>query len=122
MIRTALLGATLGALLSLATVAGASETMPYVVALDRPAMLVPVAWAEHAGAVIQCESRWRETAVNPTSGATGLLQLMRVHERRAARLGYSWGDMLRAEPNVTVAIDLWRDQNWRPWVCFQGGE
>lgn len=92
-------------------------TVPYIVALDRPAVTVPMAWAQDAGTVIQCESHWNAAAVNRTSGATGLLQLMRVHERRAERMGYTWADMLDPVANVTVAIAIWREQSWRPWEC-----
>ena len=94
-----------------------AEPTWFIVDLNAPALVVPAAWAESAGDVIQCESRWKADAVNKTSGATGLNQLMRVHERRANRLGFAWADMTDATANTLVAIDIWREQGFRPWVA-----
>lgn len=68
--------------------------------------------------VALCESRMTETAVNRSSGATGLLQLMRRwHEEKAVRLGYVWGDMLKARANLHVAETIWARSGWGPWDC-----
>jgi len=45
------------------------------------------------------------------------MQLNVIHKARAARLGYSWEEMLEAGPNLCVAYDLWLDQGWGPWSC-----
>ena len=120
-LRTAVFGMILGLCLNTARSAEASQAVAYIIIdLQSRDIEVPAAWAKGAGAVIQCESRWRADAINPVSGATGLLQLMRVHEARAAQMGYVWSDMLRPEPNVRVAIAIWEEQSWRPWVCATG--
>ena len=95
--------------------AKAADTVPFVVALDQPAVDVPVPFAEQAAARAHCESTWRARAVNP-SGATGLYQIMPVHTKRIERLGYSWPDMLDPVANTRIAIDIWREQSWRPWT------
>lgn len=111
--RTALLGGLLGGLLSLATTAGASGTVPYIVALDRPALMVPMAWAEHAGAVIQCESRWDTNAVG-SAGELGLLQIHPIHETGMRRQGLDWHTEV---DRVKYAVTLWSRQGWSPWSC-----
>ena len=93
----------------------------WVADLNRPALEVPAAFATGAVAVAWCESRWNPEAVNPTSGATGLFQLMPIHEKRVRRMGFQWSDMLRGEPNVRVAIAIWSEQSWRPWACAASG-
>lgn len=91
----------------------------YVYQLDRGAVEVtgldPV-YLQESVPVVQCESRGDPVARN-RSGATGLLQLMPVHARRAASLGYNWGQMTEPGPNLAVAESLWREQGWRPWEC-----
>ena len=101
--------------------ARAADTVPFVVSLDRPAVEVPVAFAKDAGAVIECESRWRADAVNPASGAAGLLQIHPIHRARVERMGYSWADMLHPAANVRVGLAIWREQGFAPWVCSPSG-
>lgn len=62
------------------------------------------------------ESRNIPTAVNRHSGATGCTQLMPMHSRLAARLGYTWADMKRAWPNARVARLLFDAAGFRPWA------
>ena len=97
--------------------ARAADTVPFVVALNRPAAEVPMAFAQGAGAVIQCESRWRAGAVNPSSGATGLFQVHPIHRARVERMGYTWADMLEPLANLHVALTIWGEQGWGPWSC-----
>ena len=66
--------------------------------------------------VAWCESSYREDAVNGRH--RGIYQISSVHQDRIARLGFTWDDMLEAEPNIVVARDLQREQGWRPWACF----
>lgn len=91
----------------------------YVYHLDRGPVEVtgldPV-YLRESVPVMLCESRGDPGARN-RSGATGLLQLMPVHARRAASLGYSWGQMVEPGPNLAVAESLWEEQGWRPWDC-----
>lgn len=91
----------------------------YVYSLEQPAVEVTgldPGYLQESVPVMLCESRGVPWARN-RSGATGLLQLMPVHATRAARLGYSWGQMMEPGPNLAVAEGLWKEQGWRPWEC-----
>ena len=93
--------------------ARAADTVPFVVALNRPAAEVPMAFAQGAGAVIQCESRWRAGAVNPSSGATGLFQVHPIHR---GRVGGDLSLLFDPEINVSVAHSLYVESGgWGPW-------
>jgi hypothetical protein len=103
----------------IATDGNCSQVPLYVHSLNLPA--VPVGGLDdrfliESVPVMLCESRGVPEARN-RSGATGLLQLMPVHATRAARLGYSWGQMMEPGPNLAVAEGLWKEQGWRPWEC-----
>ena len=71
---------------------------------------------EQAVRVARCESHLDPAA---RSGAHwGLFQISDLyHADRVKRLGYVWSDLLRAEPNIDVAYDLWAEQGWTPWSC-----
>ena len=71
---------------------------------------------ERALRVAWCESTWRTDAVS-RGGHRGLFQLSRIHQARAARLGFTWDQMLELGPNVAVALDIFVEQGWRPWSC-----
>jgi hypothetical protein len=79
--------------------------------------------AEQAIRVAGCESTGDETGQHLDERAVngqhaGLFQLSRTyHEERARRLGFDWPRMFEAEPNITVAVDLFAEQQWRPWTC-----
>lgn len=65
--------------------------------------------------VAKCES-----GLNPAARSgqyMGLFQLGNYHRARAARLGFTWDQMLQAGPNIAVAYDLWQEQGWGPWSC-----
>lgn len=71
---------------------------------------------EKAVDVAWCESRHNPQARN--GQFAGLFQIGRQwHEGRASRLGFSWGQMYEASPNIIVAADLWAEQGWSPWSC-----
>lgn len=64
-------------------------------------------------AVAECESGLDPSAQSP-GGHAGLFQLApRYH---ADRLGRPV-DLFNAGDNAAVALDLWREQSWRPWTC-----
>lgn len=67
--------------------------------------------------IARCESTMREGAINRSSGATGLMQIMRLHEPKARALGYTWADMTQAEASLRVAHVIWERQGWGPWSC-----
>ena len=93
--------------------AAAPATEAYVVDLNQPAMQVPAEWAEGAGAVAQCESRWNPRAVSPT-GDYGLFQINAYWQRlRIARMGYTVADLLDPRVSALLAIDLWTEQGWK---------
>jgi len=58
--------------------------------------------------VMWCESMCEPDAHNP-SGAAGLLQLMPMH--------WHGRDPYDPAVNLSIALDLWRDQGWHPWSC-----
>jgi len=68
-------------------------------------------------AVASCESGGLGNAISPDGQNWGLMQLNVVHKARAARLGFTWEQMLDARANLLVAYDLWLDQGWTPWAC-----
>lgn len=70
--------------------------------------------------VLVCESSGIADNVNKRSGATGLLQLMPIHQNRAAGLGFSWDDMKRPLPNLAVAQSIWLEQGASPWTESAG--
>lgn len=69
----------------------------------------------HAIEVAKCESGLHPTDTN--GQYMGLFQLGNYHKHRAAKLGYSWSDMLSPQPNINVAYDLFTEQGWTPWQC-----
>jgi len=68
---------------------------------------------ENAYAVIQCESRWDEYAINHNSNGTydrGIYQINDVHNIPAeCAFDYKCA--------TEFAIELWEKQGWAPWVC-----
>lgn len=104
------------------TALGADDVEPtpiYVYSLTEAAIPVPdfdsdfLTWSVP---VMRCESSGIADNINKSSGARGLLQLMAVHQNRAARLGLSWDDMLTPIPNLTVAESIWKEQGESPWI------
>lgn len=81
--------------------------------------------AEEAVRVAGCESTGDETGQHLDPAAVngqhaGLFQLSRTyHEDRAIRLGFTWDQMFEAQPNITVAADLFAEKGrWSPtWTC-----
>ena len=69
---------------------------------------------ERAFLIAWRESRWRMAAAN--GSCVGLFQLHRVHQQRAAELGFTW-DQVRTDPtaNATLAADIHARQGWSPW-------
>jgi hypothetical protein len=72
--------------------------------------------------VARCESTLDPTAVSPDGANWGLMQVNVVHKALAARMGYSWAQMLEAGPNLAVARAVARavyDRagGWGPWSC-----
>jgi len=82
-------------------------------------------WGKHAACaerVVQRESRFQHDAVNRSSGATGLFQMMPLHSSWIrAELGYQFSEMKDAYKNTEAAKRL-SDKNykaygdgWAPW-------
>ena len=83
---------------------------------DEP--FIPDAMRRDALFVLPCENRSLDpTAVSATADA-GIWQLNPVHEKRATRLGFTWGQMLEPGPNTIVARSIWEDsRSFAPWSC-----
>ncbi len=71
-----------------------------------------VSWpCGEALAVAACESTMNPEAVNPSSGALGLFQLLPYwHEWR-----FEGGDRFDPEVNTRAAHSLWQERGWEPW-------
>lgn len=58
------------------------------------------------------ESRWQPAAVNPYSGAAGLMQIHPVH-------GYPIATLQDPYQNVAIAFALYEASGWAPWRVNQ---
>ncbi len=68
--------------------------------------------------VARCESTLDPGAVSPDGANWGLMQINVVHRGLVASMGYSWGQMLQAGPNLAVARAVYdRAGGWGPWSC-----
>jgi hypothetical protein len=78
----------------------------------------PVEVREQAVEVAWCESRHVEDARSP-GGHVGWFQFSRVHEGRAAALGFSWERVsTEGTVNAILAEDLYSASGgWGPWSC-----
>lgn len=74
----------------------------------------PAGEVDNALAVMACESQGYERAVNPTSGASGLFQVMPFW---ADHFGVPRDWLLHAPDNVRIARRVWGIQGWGGWVC-----
>jgi hypothetical protein len=92
---------------------------PEAVVLAIQAAFPPEA-VSAALAVSHCESNWliNERTAGARRRNVGLFQINRVHQKRVAKMGYTW-DQVRLDPqiNSVVAASIWADQGWRPWSC-----
>lgn len=70
------------------------------------------AWAHK---IVHRESRGNPRAQNRRSTAAGCFQMLKIHQGRFARLGFSWADRYNPIINTYVAMDLYREQGARPW-------
>jgi hypothetical protein len=62
------------------------------------------------------ESGLRCDADNPTSSASGIMQLMSIHAPRANRMGVTWWEVqYSCLANLTVARAMYDEGGWRPW-------
>lgn len=76
----------------------------------------PPALQAKARSIVWRESRNRPSAQNRRSSAAGCFQMLKLHSPRFARLGFNWStDRYDAWANASVALDLYREQGWRPW-------
>ena len=89
----------------------------YVMALDRPCMVMPTPMAEQAHDVVWCESKYDPTRVGAL-GEIGPFQLHPVHRERAERMGYAWAEVADPMVNTEVAISIYQEQGFGPWTCY----
>ena len=91
-----------------------------IVDLAGPAIWVPKEFARDANAVkvLACESSYQAKAIGDHGRAYGLFQIrVDAHKDLIRDLGYTPADMLKPRPNLTVAVALWRERGWQPWVA-----
>jgi len=67
-------------------------------------------WVE-AKKIMLCESGGNANAINASSGATGLMQIMPFSSRPSQQL------LLDPEINIATAAKIHAGQGWRPWSC-----
>lgn len=65
--------------------------------------------------IIECESNGDPQAVNPRSGASGLMQVMPFW---ADHFGYEREDLLDPSLNMEMAVLVWQEQGWEAWSCY----
>ncbi len=65
--------------------------------------------ADTALKVAKCESSLNPKAVNKTSSARGLFQIMQSWHK----IDQKW--LLNEDINIAVAYQLWLEQGWTPW-------
>ncbi len=87
---------------------------PVQIVLSIPDIICSFSWpCWEAVDKATCESGLNPYAVNPTSGAQGLFQLMpQYHSHR-----YNGGAWYDPWVNSRAAHSLWLEQGWYPWVC-----
>lgn len=78
---------------------------------------------EEAIAIFRCESvNFRADVVyGPTEGRAGergVAQLHPVHAAKFYTRGWTWDDAFRPERNLAIAYQIWLDQGWAPWTCW----
>ena len=82
--------------------------------------------ADTAIAIVRCESRGDESAVNETSGAQGLFQVLpQTWQRLANTIHGTWVSLLDGQVNTRTAFALYEAFNgWSPWAssraCWGG--
>lgn len=94
--------------------------------LSRPCdveCMIRRAWPDNtedrAVRVARCESKLDPTAANKRTSARGLFQIMiSVHRARIRRLGFTEQQVATQPlPNIAVALDIYQDSGFSPWVC-----
>lgn len=74
-------------------------------------LAMQVGWTDAQWPVLRCiisrESRGIETAKNPSSSATGLLQILARY--------YPGVDLYDAETNLRTGLALYQSRGWKPW-------
>ena len=70
------------------------------------------AWAR---GIVSRESGNQPGAQNASSTAAGCFQMLRLHEGRFNKLGYTWADRYDPDVNTLVALDLYREAGTAPW-------
>ncbi len=81
--------------------------------------------ADEALRIAHCESRFDTDDVS-SAGAVGVFQIRPVDHGWRIRKVKKGKDLTDAATNVAVALHIFKDQGWRPWVCartlgFVGG-
>jgi len=81
-------------------------------------MFFPADRVEWALRIMECESKGKPDAKNPTSSASGLFQhLARLWPPRAEAAGFAGADVF--DPFANIAVAAWLLENGGPshWVC-----
>lgn len=113
--RTALVAATVGLLVPAACVTAAPAPQDCTSAIGLAFIDLPVSVRTRMQHIAWRESRNTPTARNAHSSATGCLQLLKMHEPIARRLGYTWAQMREAWPNARVGRVLYDACGFTPW-------
>ena len=73
-------------------------------------------WMPEAFRVVDCESHWNPDAVSWDGSSWGLWQVNAVHAYRWPDFWESWDDPVR---NTQYAWELYQEQGWGIWSCYQ---
>lgn len=77
---------------------------------------MPCDMARDTYSVIECESHFSRLATGALN-ERGLLQIHPIHEQRIIQMGYTWEDMFKPVPNLTVGVAIYEERGWSPWSC-----
>lgn len=78
---------------------------------------------EKASRVVACESEWNPNAVNPTSGASGLMQIHPFWAKPghadpvADYIGRNWHRRFDPVINAAMGQKIRQKYGWNAWVC-----
>lgn len=78
---------------------------------DIVAKYFPADEVENALRIIFCESKGDPLAINSSSGATGLFQIMLFNNRPSKE------ELLNGETNIQFAAQMFASSGWKPWTC-----
>ena len=85
----------------------------FIYDLRKPAIAMP----EELTTLVPCESNYQADAIGDHGRSRGILQINLIWLPLIHELGFTWDDMLLAEPNVAVAKAILERRGVSEWSC-----